>query len=142
MESQRVAQRIDRRMHLGALAPFSSVVTGRAPDSAWTESWAIQNHRRRLCFASGTLAQQQPQIFDHRLKASGPHPTLHLPINHVPGRQIVRHKASLIACAHDVPDPIEYFTQRILQLLGIFSTQRQIGGQGQYQNPAVLSQGD
>ena len=69
MQPQQVPQRVRRRMHLPSLAPFGRVVSAAvARLRSGLQGAAVEDHRRRLCAATGELAQQQAQVFRHASK--------------------------------------------------------------------------
>jgi hypothetical protein len=72
------------------------------------QSAAVDDHRRGLWFTSGELVRQRSQVFHHHLETSGANPALRLLIHIRPRRQIVPHKAPLVACANDVTQSVEH----------------------------------
>ena len=117
-----MTQRIDSRMHLRSLAALGSIVTaagsrlGRRLQRA-----AIKDHGRRLAVAPCKLTQQNAQIIDHNLEAPRIDPPPHLLVNHLPWRQVVRHKAPLAACLGDIAKPVEYIPKGIIPLRRILA---------------------
>ena len=86
----------------------------------------VQDHRRRPGIATGELAQQRPQAFHDDLEATGPYPTLSLPIDHMPSTQIVQHHPPLIVRLDDVAQIVENCPQRVRPLSGLLPAKSQI----------------
>ena len=85
MQGKQMSQRIDRSMHLRALASLGAVVAG--PPSRLRrrlQGAAIHDHRRRLWLGSGELTQQRAHILHQDLEDPGPHPALRLLIDRRP----------------------------------------------------------
>jgi hypothetical protein len=85
-----VAQRIDSRMHLRAVAPFVAIVPGtRPPFAAALQCSAVQDDSAGLALAALGRADDGAHVADHRLKAARFKPTAKLLVNHRPRRQII-----------------------------------------------------
>jgi len=75
MQRQQMAQRVNHRVGLQALAPIGPVVAGtRSRLRRRLQRAAIDDHGRGLRGTSGKLAQQQAQILDHHLETARVYP--------------------------------------------------------------------
>jgi len=100
-QRQQVAQCIDGRMHVTALAAPGSVIAGMtATFGSRLQRSAIQNGRRGLPVASFGFSQQQAQVIHQCRKTACGHPALRLLVDHPKGvasRWASRARARLLA---------------------------------------------
>ena len=82
--------------------------------------------RGRLRLASGMLTQKNAQILDYTLEPTGIDPAAHLLINYGSRRQVIGQHPPMAAGLDNIAQPVEHHAKRILPLLRILTTKRQI----------------
>ena len=122
-----MAQRIDRDVDLGALAPLGPVIAGpRTRLRRGLQGSAVDADRRRLALAPGPLADDRLHVTHQRLKYACGQPPPELLVHRVPRRKIVRDPAPLTSRPGHITHTVEHRSKIMLPLPSILTAQQQI----------------
>ncbi len=126
-QGQQMSKGIDGDVDLRPFAPLGPIVSCPGPRlGCGLQRAAVDIHRRRLALASAPFAQQRPHILYQQLKTAGLDLTLHLLIDHPPGRQIARQKTPLITRSSYIANRVEHRPQIMLLLRTVLTAEQQI----------------
>ena len=115
-QRQKLAQRVDRNVHLGPFAPLGTVLSNsRAALGCALQSSAVDAHSRWLALAARPLAHDGLHVGHQRLEHTRLQPAPHLLIHRPPGTVFVRKITLLSTRPRRVPNTVEHTPQSCLR---------------------------
>jgi hypothetical protein len=129
MQCQRMPQRVRRHVH--CVAPFAVGAIVARPSATFgsgLQGPIVEDRPRRLAGRAFGQAQHSSQVMHHPFEHARFQPPLGVLIDHLPGRQIIRHHPPGGASSDHAAQVVERFAQGIDPLRGFLGHQRQIRG--------------
>ncbi len=129
MRGQQVPEHVHGHVDLGASPTLGPIISGPVPALGRAlQRAAVADHGRGSGLSACFETQQDAQVMHDGFEATGLDPALHLIVDGMPGRQVVRDHAPGRARVHDPAQGIEHLTQEVGALAGVFGQEREIGG--------------